>query len=94
MQLSQIVQPRFNFAQLLTGVTAGVRKQLPRLLVMTGQERAKVLTSVRDEGADELTLELGKRWTGRGLRLVSCNSDLGFLLDKATETVAALKGGE
>jgi 2-dehydro-3-deoxyglucarate aldolase/4-hydroxy-2-oxoheptanedioate aldolase len=40
------------------------------------------------------SLELGKRWTGRGLQLVSCNSDLGFLLDKATETVAALKGGE
>ncbi len=39
------------------------------------------------------SLELGKRWTGRGLRLVSCNSDLGFLLDKATETVKALKGG-
>ena len=61
MQLSQIVQPRFNFAQLLTGVTARVRKQLPRLLVVTGQERAKVLTSVREVGADELTLELGKR---------------------------------
>ncbi len=37
------------------------------------------------------SLELGKRWTGRGLRLISCNSDLGFLFDKATETVAALK---
>jgi len=37
------------------------------------------------------SLELGKRWTGRGLRLISCNSDLGFLLDKATETVTALK---
>ena len=33
------------------------------------------------------SLELGKQWTGRGLQLVSCNSDLGFLLDKATETV-------
>ena len=38
------------------------------------------------------SLELGKQWRGRGLRLFSCNSDLGFLLDKATETVAALKG--
>jgi 2-keto-3-deoxy-L-rhamnonate aldolase RhmA len=38
------------------------------------------------------SLELAKQWTGRGLRLFSCNSDLGFLLDKATETVRALKG--
>jgi 2-keto-3-deoxy-L-rhamnonate aldolase RhmA len=37
------------------------------------------------------SLALGKRWTGRGLRLISCNSDLGFLFDQATETVAALK---
>ena len=37
------------------------------------------------------SLELARRWTGRGLRLFSCNSDLGFLLDKATETVKALK---
>jgi 2-dehydro-3-deoxyglucarate aldolase/4-hydroxy-2-oxoheptanedioate aldolase len=37
------------------------------------------------------SLELGRQWIGRGLRLLSCNSDLGFLLDKATETVAALK---
>ena len=37
------------------------------------------------------SLELGKEWRGRGLRLFSCNSDLGFLFDKATETVAALK---
>jgi 2-keto-3-deoxy-L-rhamnonate aldolase RhmA len=38
------------------------------------------------------SLELGRKWRGRGLRLVSCNSDLGFLLDKATEMVTALKG--
>jgi 2-dehydro-3-deoxyglucarate aldolase/4-hydroxy-2-oxoheptanedioate aldolase len=38
------------------------------------------------------SLELGRQWRGRGFRLVSCNSDLGFLLDKASETVAMLKG--
>jgi 2-keto-3-deoxy-L-rhamnonate aldolase RhmA len=38
------------------------------------------------------SLDLAKRWNGRGLRLFSCNSDLGFLLDKAIETVQALKG--
>ncbi len=37
------------------------------------------------------SLELAKQWTGRGLRLFSCNSDIGFLLDKASETVAALR---
>jgi 2-keto-3-deoxy-L-rhamnonate aldolase RhmA len=37
------------------------------------------------------SLELAKKWTGRGLRLFSCNSDIGFLLDKASETVAALR---
>jgi hypothetical protein len=61
MQLSQIVQPRFNFAQLLTGVAARAGKQLPRFLVVTGQERAKVVTSVCDVSADELTLEFGER---------------------------------
>jgi hypothetical protein len=38
------------------------------------------------------SLDLAKRWSGCGLRLFSCNSDLGFLLDKATETVKALRG--
>jgi 2-dehydro-3-deoxyglucarate aldolase/4-hydroxy-2-oxoheptanedioate aldolase len=38
------------------------------------------------------TLELGRQWSGRGLRLFSCNSDIGFLLDKATETVKTLRG--
>jgi 2-dehydro-3-deoxyglucarate aldolase/4-hydroxy-2-oxoheptanedioate aldolase len=37
------------------------------------------------------TLELARQWTGRGLRLFSCNSDIGFLLDKASETVRALR---
>ncbi len=38
------------------------------------------------------TLELARQWSGRGLRLFSCNSDIGFLLDKATETVKTLRG--
>jgi 2-dehydro-3-deoxyglucarate aldolase/4-hydroxy-2-oxoheptanedioate aldolase len=37
------------------------------------------------------SLELAKKWRGRGLRLFSCNSDIGFLLDKASETVAMLR---
>jgi 2-dehydro-3-deoxyglucarate aldolase/4-hydroxy-2-oxoheptanedioate aldolase len=37
------------------------------------------------------TLELARHWQSRGLRLFSCNSDIGFLLDKATETVKALR---
>jgi 2-keto-3-deoxy-L-rhamnonate aldolase RhmA len=39
------------------------------------------------------TLALAQKWRDRGLRFVSCNSDVGFLVDKATETVAALRGG-
>jgi len=38
------------------------------------------------------SLDLAKHWRARGLRFLSCNSDLGFLLDKATETVAILRG--
>jgi 2-keto-3-deoxy-L-rhamnonate aldolase RhmA len=37
------------------------------------------------------SLEFAKQWRNRGLLLFSCNSDIGFLLDKATETVAALR---
>ncbi len=37
------------------------------------------------------SLDLAKRWRERGIRFLSCNSELGFLLDKASETVAALK---
>jgi len=37
------------------------------------------------------SLPLAKKWRERGMRFVSCNSEIGFLLDKATETVATLK---
>jgi 2-keto-3-deoxy-L-rhamnonate aldolase RhmA len=37
------------------------------------------------------TLDLARQWRGRGFRFFSCNSDIGFLFDKATETVAALR---
>jgi 2-dehydro-3-deoxyglucarate aldolase/4-hydroxy-2-oxoheptanedioate aldolase len=37
------------------------------------------------------SLELAKQWRGRGLRLFSCNSDIGFLFDRAAETVATLR---
>jgi 2-keto-3-deoxy-L-rhamnonate aldolase RhmA len=37
------------------------------------------------------SLPLVKKWRERGMRFVSCNSEIGFLLDKATETLAALK---
>lgn len=36
-------------------------------------------------------LPLVKKWRDRGMRFLSCNSEIGFLLDKATETVAALR---
>jgi 2-keto-3-deoxy-L-rhamnonate aldolase RhmA len=38
------------------------------------------------------SLKLIQYWRDHGLRFLSCNSEIGFLLDKATETVAALKG--
>jgi 2-keto-3-deoxy-L-rhamnonate aldolase RhmA len=37
-------------------------------------------------------LHLAKFWRDRGLRFLSCNSEIGFMLDKAKETVAALRG--
>ena len=38
------------------------------------------------------SLPLVKKWRDRGMRFLSCNSEIGFLLDKASETVAALRG--
>jgi 2-dehydro-3-deoxyglucarate aldolase/4-hydroxy-2-oxoheptanedioate aldolase len=37
------------------------------------------------------TLALAKHWRDRGLRFLSCSSDIGFILEKARETVAALR---
>ena len=37
------------------------------------------------------SLPLIKQWRDRGLRFLSCNSEIGFLLDKASETMAALR---
>lgn len=37
-------------------------------------------------------LPLVKKWRDKGMRFISCNSEIGFLLDRATETVAALRG--
>ena len=36
-------------------------------------------------------LPLVKKWRDRGMLFLSCNSEVGFLLEKATETVAALR---
>jgi 2-keto-3-deoxy-L-rhamnonate aldolase RhmA len=38
------------------------------------------------------SLKLVQFWRDRGMRFLSCNSEIGFMLEKATETVAALKG--
>jgi len=38
------------------------------------------------------SLKLVQYWRDRGMRFLSCNSEIGFMLEKATETVAALKG--
>jgi 2-keto-3-deoxy-L-rhamnonate aldolase RhmA len=38
------------------------------------------------------SLKLVPYWRDRGMRFLSCNSEIGFMLEKATETVAALKG--
>jgi 2-keto-3-deoxy-L-rhamnonate aldolase RhmA len=37
-------------------------------------------------------LKLAQYWRDHGMRFISCNSEIGFMLEKATETVAALKG--
>ncbi len=38
------------------------------------------------------SLKLVQYWRDRGMLFLSCNSEIGFMLEKATETVAALKG--
>ena len=37
-------------------------------------------------------LPLALKWRDRGIRFLSCNSEIGFLLDQAKATVAALRG--
>jgi 2-keto-3-deoxy-L-rhamnonate aldolase RhmA len=37
------------------------------------------------------SLKLVQYWRDRGMRFLSCNSEIGFMLEKATEVVAALK---
>jgi 2-keto-3-deoxy-L-rhamnonate aldolase RhmA len=37
------------------------------------------------------SIDMVKRWRGRGLRFVSCSNDIGMLFDRASETVAALR---
>ena len=37
-------------------------------------------------------LDMARRWRNSGLRLLSCNSDIGYLMERATETVNFLKG--
>jgi len=38
------------------------------------------------------SLKLAQYWRDQGLTFLSCNSEIGFLLEKAKETVAALRG--
>ncbi len=38
------------------------------------------------------SLKLVQYWRDQGMLFLSCNSEIGFMLEKATETVAALKG--
>jgi 2-dehydro-3-deoxyglucarate aldolase/4-hydroxy-2-oxoheptanedioate aldolase len=38
------------------------------------------------------SLKLVQYWRDHGMLFLSCNSEIGFMLEKATETVAALKG--
>ena len=38
------------------------------------------------------SLKLVQYWRDRGMLFLSCSSEIGFMLEKATETVAALKG--
>lgn len=38
------------------------------------------------------SLQMARRWRNQGLRFLSCNSDIGYLLEKATETVGVLTG--
>ena len=38
------------------------------------------------------SLPMARRWRNQGLRFLSCNSDIGYLLEKATEVAGVLKG--
>jgi 2-keto-3-deoxy-L-rhamnonate aldolase RhmA len=38
------------------------------------------------------SLAMARRWRNQGLRFLSCNNDLGYLLEKATEVAGVLKG--
>ena len=38
------------------------------------------------------TVKLAQYWREHGLRFLSCSSEIGFMLEKAKETVAQLRG--
>jgi 2-keto-3-deoxy-L-rhamnonate aldolase RhmA len=63
-------------------------------------EFVAAVEKVRDEcerrgiapGMHLRSIDMAKTWRNRGLRLISCNNDIGMLFEKAVETVAALRG--
>jgi len=74
-------------------VSLGVPGQFEHPAFVATVER--ILESCRRHGVTPgvhlRTLPLARHWRERGMRLLSCGSDIGFLLERATEIVTALR---
>jgi 2-keto-3-deoxy-L-rhamnonate aldolase RhmA len=64
----------------------------PKLVEAMEKVRDSCISHGIAPGTHTRTLALAKFWKERGMRFLSCSSEIGFMLDKASETAAALRG--
>ena len=74
-------------------ISLGVHGQFdhPRMISTMEKRRDRCVHHGIAPGAHLRALSLARYWRERGLRFLSCNSDIGFIMDKASETVSALR---
>jgi 2-keto-3-deoxy-L-rhamnonate aldolase RhmA len=64
----------------------------PKLVEAMERVRDSCISHGIAPGTHTRTLALAKFWKERGMRFLSCSGEIGFMLDKASETAAALRG--
>ena len=75
-------------------VSLGIPGQFdhPEFIAAVEAIRDKCISRGIAPGMHMRSIAMAKQWRNRGLQLVSCSNDIGMLFEKATETVAALRG--
>jgi 2-keto-3-deoxy-L-rhamnonate aldolase RhmA len=66
----------------------------PKMIQAIEQIRDACIRHGIAPGIHMRALNLVRNWRDKGLRFLSCNSEIGFLVEKASETVAALRERE